>query len=428
MTIAVVQSNDLNGSGASLSFGSGVTTGNTVFLVVVGYSSSSSALSVTSPTLGGSSVTGSSTLQSEQLYYSSTGHNVGHFTFMLPDCPGGSAAVGWTAGGGTSIDAAFIYEVSGLGASPALDQQAVADGTTTAVASGTTPAITEAPEFILGAAAIYAGTVGGGTGNGPGSPPWTVLEPNFSGWAGYQIATSSGGTYSWSQTGVSADTWTCGIVTVYAGSGGTSPSAGNAAAAGTAQSPAPAVMPGAGLAAGTAAAPFTSSGSTVSLTLTAQNPVTATASALNAAVVTGVVGAGVAATAASAFNASVAVAPSYLYIGQEACTYLDYLDLATGHTLSPVPGNYYAMAVASGRNAALTVPPPGRPWNPGNPGAGGTFAPLEMRGAPLEDYAAGMARGRAHTSALHAAWARGDLRPGGPLSEDDHQRLGCCPA
>ena len=156
---------------------------------------------------------------------------------------------------------------------------------------------------------------------------------------------------------------------------------------------------------------------------------------------------------------------TYEYLGQEACTYLDYLDLTTGHVLSPVPGNYYNMAVASGRNPYLTVPPPGRPWNPGNPGAGGTFAPLVLSfraippeishghypgaacghcdpeaprrpppprttpgpGAAAQDYAAAIARGRAHTSALHAAWARGILRPGEPLTADDHQRLGCCP-
>lgn len=157
---------------------------------------------------------------------------------------------------------------------------------------------------------------------------------------------------------------------------------------------------------------------------------------------------------------------SYEYTGQEACTYLDYLDLSTGHTLSPVPGNYYSMASASGRNSHLTVPPPGRPWNPGNAGAGGTFAPLILRrfivpleishghypgascghcdaAAPLRpapprtspgpavspvDYAATLARGRAHNSARLAAIARGNLRPGDPLSGDGHQRLGCCTA
>jgi hypothetical protein len=160
-----------------------------------------------------------------------------------------------------------------------------------------------------------------------------------------------------------------------------------------------------------------------------------------------------------------AFGPLYQYTGQLACTYLDYLDLATGDTLSPVPGNFYAMAEASGRNASLTVPPPGRPWNPGNAGAGGTFAPLALlRFVPADishghypgascahcdpeaprrpppprrtpgpdiaphDYAAELARGRNHNTALQAAWSRGVLRRGEPLSGDDHQRLGCCPA
>lgn len=70
--------------------------------------------------------------------------------------------------------------------------------------------------------------------------------------------------------------------------------------------------------------------------------------------------------------------PLYLYAGQVACFYLDYLDVVTSHVLSPAPGGYYTMAVASGRAAGLTVPPPGRPWIPGNAGAGGTFAPLAL--------------------------------------------------
>jgi len=118
--------------------------------------------------------------------------------------------------------------------------------------------------------------------------------------------------------------------------------------------------------------------------------------------------------------------PLYLYEGQGACIYLDYLDLTAGHTLSPVPGGYYTMAVANSR-AGLTVPPPGRPWAPGNPGAGGGFAPLVEFRAGHEDAAAALARGRAHTAALHAAWARGDLKPGGPLPPDVHRKLRCCP-
>ena len=132
---------------------------------------------------------------------------------------------------------------------------------------------------------------------------------------------------------------------------------------------------------------------------------------------------------------------AYQYIGQLACFYLDYLDVATGRTLAPVPGNYYTMVVASGR-AGLTVPPPGRPWNPGNAGAGGTFAALFLKravppeishghypgatcghcdpGAPrrllpprrmpgpdfaLQDYAAGLAQARAHNAARLATLA-----------------------
>lgn len=79
----------------------------------------------------------------------------------------------------------------------------------------------------------------------------------------------------------------------------------------------------------------------------------------------------------------------YLYEGQQACDYLDYLDMATGQTLAPVPGNSYLMTPVNSR-AGLTVPPPQRPWfPPSSAGGGGSFAPLLRRvQAPEEQSAA----------------------------------------
>jgi hypothetical protein len=109
----------------------------------------------------------------------------------------------------------FAYEVSGLGAAPQLDPAggvASAVGDSTAIASGACPAITQAPEIIFGFGHIYDVTLSAPTGG------WTTIigggVQNF--WAGYQIAPTSGGTYSWSQTANSVGSWGSAVTAICA--------------------------------------------------------------------------------------------------------------------------------------------------------------------------------------------------------------------
>lgn len=52
-----------------------------------------------------------------------------------------------------------------------------------------------------------------------------------------------------------------------------------------------------------------------------------------------------------------------IFGGDIPLTYLQYLDLQTGHTLTAQPGGEYDIELASGNNAGLSIPPAG-PWIP----------------------------------------------------------------
>ena len=110
--------------------------------------------------------------------------------WMLPNCPGGSAAVAITVTDGTtsSLCGLIAYEVAGLGTAPTLDKSSSAVSNSNAPNSGTTAAITSAPEFILGGVALNPGITAGPAG-------WTSLAITGGAapvWASYQIAASSG--------------------------------------------------------------------------------------------------------------------------------------------------------------------------------------------------------------------------------------------
>lgn len=212
MAISVAQS--ASGGALPLNFSTAVTAGNTVFLIVGGYTNSGGACSSSSPTLGGSPVSGSAAFFNPggSNGLQSTGSPAAYAAiWMMPNCPGGSVAVGLTTsfpGGG--LTGAMAFEVSGLGATPVLDQSVSATATTgTTVNTGATGSITAAPELILCADQTY-----GGSSSNP-SGGWTATNISTNTWAGYQIATSSGGTYNWTQT-VTSGPWAAGIVTIAA--------------------------------------------------------------------------------------------------------------------------------------------------------------------------------------------------------------------
>jgi hypothetical protein len=130
---------------------------------------------------------------------------------MIPNVPAGGTTVDYTAANFNGMIGQAIYEVAGLGPAPVLDKSnSGGAGTGTAVSSGATGAITGAPELVLAGTMAFAGTPATNSG-------WTCLQPSGGAdlTAGYQIATSSGGSFTWSQTS-SGSPWAAGIVTVVA--------------------------------------------------------------------------------------------------------------------------------------------------------------------------------------------------------------------
>jgi len=221
MTIAVVQEVATVGGGGGAAgtwtgtFGSGVTTGNSLFFNVFSYDSGAT-ISAGTPKYNGSAYPAASQLIGES---SPGGDNVFSATWMYPDIgSGGGTAVNLACTNG-NVDGnvgSVAYEVSGLGATPTLDRSAGQShtGSNTDVTSGATSAIQFAPEFVIGTAVIY--------GVSPGAPSGFTNAYNVGGGfcvSGYQIPASSGGTYTY-DTGTSApNDWTATVATVYAPGG-----------------------------------------------------------------------------------------------------------------------------------------------------------------------------------------------------------------
>jgi hypothetical protein len=217
MALAVVQSVSFNAAWSG-SFGANVTAGNTVFLLAYQYNNTGATMSSSSPVFGGSPASGASLITSGQPSGSAVVYGV---IWMLPDLAGGAASVGLTNSGGTvdtNVGMAAV-EVSGLGASPALDTTATnpapATGSSGNPASGTTSATAEAPDFIIAFAVEYGTAL-----TAPGAP-WlapTGGQPASGCLAGWQIATSAGGTYSYSATG-SGQRWAASVAAIAVTSG-----------------------------------------------------------------------------------------------------------------------------------------------------------------------------------------------------------------
>lgn len=213
MAISVAQAPLVLAGAYSGSFGSNVSAGDTIFLVATGYTTSAVSISTSSPMFNGSTPAGSTKLIEAQ----SPGINsVYSAIWMLPNVAGGASSVSLTItnsqGQGSNAVGLVAYDVAGLGHNPTLDTSNTATGTTNHPSSGASGAIGHVPEFIL------AGLVGYGLVMSDVGAPWTEVQfPDGYNLTGYQIVTSSGGSYTYSQTGSSAANWVGGIVTVYAG-------------------------------------------------------------------------------------------------------------------------------------------------------------------------------------------------------------------
>jgi hypothetical protein len=201
-------------------FTNNVTAGNTVILMPALYSAASSgSFSTSNPQFGqrGNSVNGTDLLEGTGPILPN-GPGFGYTAvWMLPNMPGGESyvRVDCTYPSPGAPLGMFAYEVAGLGAAPQLDPAGGVTseaGSVTAVNSGVCPAITASPEIIFGFGHIYDVTL-----SAPSSA-WTTMigggVQNF--WSGYQLASSPGNTYDWSQTAASTGSWGAGIVAICA--------------------------------------------------------------------------------------------------------------------------------------------------------------------------------------------------------------------
>ena len=211
MAITVPQNQPVTNA-YSGSFGGNVTAGDSVFLLVASFNTSNVTISSSAPTFGGSPVTGSALLVSQQSPYAAGQTNY-VAVWMMPNVAGGAASFAVTVTNGLSSGNTGIWalDVAGLGAYPTLDQSNTGNGST-GTATVTSGSITQAPELVMAVAKQAATTL-----TGPGV--WTdqTLGTAIS---GYQIPVSSGSGYTFAPGGSGgAQPWSEVIATVYAGSG-----------------------------------------------------------------------------------------------------------------------------------------------------------------------------------------------------------------
>jgi hypothetical protein len=198
------------------SMGSAAASGDTLFYVATAYSAAGSAISSSAPLYNGSSVTGATLLEHDQ---SSGTNSVYTGIWMLPNISGAHTSVAITMSGqDTPPDAhtvgLSVFDVAGLGASPAQDKGTASAGTSSAVTTGASGSITTTPEFVLGSLVIFGETLA------PVGAPWTEptqLSDDFC-LTGYQIITSGSSSYTYNKTASGSAGWAGAIVTVKAAS------------------------------------------------------------------------------------------------------------------------------------------------------------------------------------------------------------------
>ena len=211
--ITVVQSAQLGS--LPISFPNPVTVGNTVVVVANGIQSAVPV--VASPTLGGSSVSGAHPIWNDGGNSNSIIESGGSPCFttawVLPNCPAANGVNFGTNNISATVGLA-IYEVAGLGPAPVVNVSAEAfDSTGTSdISSGATGNTTATPACVIGGCAAYNGPIAG-------APGVTCLTSSGNGWAGYQIATTAGSSYTWAQdNGHAGGGWTAGVAAIVAGS------------------------------------------------------------------------------------------------------------------------------------------------------------------------------------------------------------------
>ena len=214
MTISLNQSPLVLGS-YSGSLASAAAAGDTLLYVVTAYTTSGSTISSSAPLYNGASVTGATQLKAVQASGTDAVYTA---IWMLPSISGSHTSVaitvsGDTVPGDTKTVGLTVYDVAGLGSSPALDKGNTASGTGTSVTSGASGNITQLPEFVLGSYVTFGQTIA--TAGAPWTEPAQLTDQFQS--SGYQIITSGTASYTYAQTDGASSAWAGAIVTLYAG-------------------------------------------------------------------------------------------------------------------------------------------------------------------------------------------------------------------
>lgn len=201
------------GSGSSVTFSSPVTAGNTVYLGLVGFAFANDTLTSSSPTLGGSPVTGAVKLADKLSEFGGSPGVVYVAIWMLPNVAGGETTAAITLGGGGTALNLFALEAAGMGALPTLDQSASAEHPDAASpTAGPTGDTTAASELVIGIAALLGVAM-----SAPPSPFDTNYQAgasNFCGWSS-TVAATAGETFTYSQSsGAGENSWAALVVTV----------------------------------------------------------------------------------------------------------------------------------------------------------------------------------------------------------------------
>lgn len=196
--VYVVQ-NQPGSGGSPGTFSTGTTAGNSVLIIAGGYNSSSSVMSTSAPTLGGSTPSNAVHIfDAVAAYDSGAGEGQICAMWLLPNVAGGQTSYGLTITNGTFIELAAL-EIAGLGANPVVDVTAFFESLAaagTSVQAGPTPPTSYSKGLAVAATASYNGYTGG-----PSQTYWTVTDNGSHqayGWVPGVFP--QGETYEWTQT------------------------------------------------------------------------------------------------------------------------------------------------------------------------------------------------------------------------------------
>jgi hypothetical protein len=199
-----------------INFTNPVTAGNTVVLLsgAANLVEPPPTPQISGPTLGGVNVAGAYPIWNQGGSYGilTPGQAAGGvfaFGWVLPNCPAGNG-IDFTLKTPGYVDGAVAYEVHGLGPTPVVDAVTSATGNGTAVTSGASPVTRVAPAFVVGTAVGYGQVLSAPGGGFSGLP---TSGDNYA-WGGYQIANTSGLSYTWAQTGAAIANWAAGVASI----------------------------------------------------------------------------------------------------------------------------------------------------------------------------------------------------------------------